>query len=179
MDAHPSVPSATLAPLLNSSGIGAIPDASFMLLTGQCTMFTPLSARISMSPDDSHIQWAASTPGPKIPIPSSKWILHIEYFSFISSSSAFVSSTWICIPMLSASACSLTLARNSRLQVFGACGPYIVVILPSAALFHCLAKRIPSLRSVSPFASSKSSIMPWESDALKPDSSTALAAWSM
>ncbi len=93
LEAVPSVPSATFTSRLNSSGTGAIPDASFMLLTGQWTALTPFRASISISPGESHIVWAASTSGPKNPSSSSIFTLHIPYCSFILFNSASVSST--------------------------------------------------------------------------------------
>jgi len=58
--AQPSVPRATVTPAACRAGTGAMPEASFMLLSGLWTAFAPARAIISMSGSSSQTQWKAS-----------------------------------------------------------------------------------------------------------------------
>ena len=59
LDAHPSVPSATLTPSSIARAIRAKPLPSFMLLVGLWTSETPFSAMIRKSSSVHHTQCAA------------------------------------------------------------------------------------------------------------------------
>ncbi len=68
--AAPSVPRPTGTPARRNAGTGAVPLASFMLLSGLCETPTPRAFRMSMSFGLTWTTCAASVRGPKNPIES-------------------------------------------------------------------------------------------------------------
>ncbi len=63
--AAPSVPRPSATPARRYAVTGAVPLASFMLLSGLCDTPTPRAFSIAMSASDTHTPCAASTPGPE------------------------------------------------------------------------------------------------------------------
>src|SRR5580704_14279607 len=95
LPAGPSVPRPTAILAARSSMTGATPLASIMLLEGLCTQPTWRSARILRSFSSTKMQCAASTSGPRTPS-FSRYCTGVKPFCFrLSSSSFFISATWM------------------------------------------------------------------------------------
>ena len=98
--AAPSVPRPSLAPAARYAGTGAVPLASFMLLSGLCDTPTPCVTSVAMSSGDTQTPCAARTCGPVQKLNDSSHAVGLRpggVFSRACFTSSSVSARWISI----------------------------------------------------------------------------------
>ena len=91
----PSVASATFTPWSKRARIGAIPDAKYMLETGQWTTDAPRSAMSWISVSSSHTECANWTSGPNTPRESNHGTWRNPRSLRFISTSISVSAQWV------------------------------------------------------------------------------------